>query len=349
MKDTMESKMNDAWRCHKYGISITSYANRWQHGAHLARICCLVLALLLSACTPSTPEPPLRIGTNIWPGYEPLYLARSLGHYKDTPIKLVELLSASEVIHALRNKTLEGAALTLDEAMTLMDDGFDLKVILVMDFSNGGDVLLAKPEIASLAALRGKRIAVEYTAVGAILLDAALDAAGLKVLDITIVSCRLEEHLECYGSADAVVTFDPFRTKLLNQGARLLFDSRRIPSRIVDVLVVLEETTKTHPRGLEELLAGYFKAREHLASQPEDASKRMAIRLGLSSDEVLASYDGLKLPTLDENHSLLNGKPPQLVRTAGKLAEFMRGKKWLKNRLEVDGLMDGRFLPGATP
>lgn len=115
---------------------------------------------------------------------------------------------------------------------------------------------------------------------------------------------------------DAVVTFEPFRTKLLNQGARLLFDSRRIPGRIVDVLVVHADTVMTHPLALQDLLAGYFKAREHLAIQPEAASKRMAVRQGLSPAEVLASYDGLKLPELDENHSLLNGKPPQLQRNS---------------------------------
>lgn len=124
------------------------------------------MALLLLSCGPA-PEPLLRIGTNTWPGYEPLYLARSLGYYEGSPITLVELTSASEVIHALRSGTLEGAALTLDEVLTLLDDGFDLKVVLVMDFSNGGDVLLAKPGIDSTADLRGKRIAVEYTAVGA--------------------------------------------------------------------------------------------------------------------------------------------------------------------------------------
>ena len=257
------------------------------------------------------------------------------------------MTSASDVIHALRNRTLEGAALTLDEALTILDDGFDLRVILVMDFSNGGDGLLAKPEVDSLADLRGKRVAVEYTAVGAILLDSALDAAGLSAHDIEIVACTLDEHLDCYSFVDAVVTFEPFMTKLLNQGAQLLFDSSRIPGRIVDVLVVLADTKKTHPRSLEHLIAGYFKAREHLASQPEDASKRMAARAGVAPAQVLAFYDGLKLPGLEENQRLLNGKPPPLQRTAADLAGFMLEKQLLKNPLTVEGLIDSCFLPDS--
>ncbi len=33
--------------------------------------------IILIGCSESTP-PPLRLGTNRWPGYEPLYLAREL-------------------------------------------------------------------------------------------------------------------------------------------------------------------------------------------------------------------------------------------------------------------------------
>ncbi len=247
----------------------------------LARLGCLAGALMLSACGP-TWEPVLRIGSNTWPGYEPLYLARSLGEYDGSRIRLVELTSASEVIHKLRSGTLEGAALTLDESLTLLDDGLDLKVILIMDFSNGGDGLLVKPGIASLEDLRGKRIAVETTAVGGIVLDSALRKGGLKPDDVAIVPCPIEDHVDRYPGVDAVVTFEPMRTKLKKLGAVTLFDSSEIPDRIVDVLVVKSEVVDTHPRSLRRLLEGYFKAREHLASNPDAAAKLMAVRLGLS-------------------------------------------------------------------
>mgnify|MGYP006995473211 FL=1 len=38
----------------------------------------LLLAPLISGCG-GEQEPPLRIGTNLWPGYEPLNLPRDLG------------------------------------------------------------------------------------------------------------------------------------------------------------------------------------------------------------------------------------------------------------------------------
>ena len=51
----------------------------------------LIVLLACVGCTPD-PEPILRVGTNVWPGYEPLYLARDLG-YLDESIRLVEYSS----------------------------------------------------------------------------------------------------------------------------------------------------------------------------------------------------------------------------------------------------------------
>lgn len=316
-----------------------------QRHFRLTRLSVLVcLIALLFSCTPAQ-EAPLRIGTNVWPGYEPLYLARSLGHYDSTSIKLVELTSASDVIHALRNGMLEGAALTLDEALLLLDDGFNHKVILVFDFSNGGDALLAKPEITQLSDIRGKRVAVEESAVGAVLLDSALNSVNLSVSDIIVTSCTSDEHLNCYEKNDAVVTFDPARSHILNEGANLLFDSSQIPNKIVDVLVVSEKTLESHPDSLKALLAGYFKARQHMTARPLESAKLMSKRLQLTPEEVIEALKTIRLPLLSENHRLLTGLNAPITKTANELSQAMYKRKLLKKALIIENLSNPNFLP----
>ena len=65
------------------------------------------------------PEAALRIGTNVWIGSEPLYLARELGRLDPTAVQLVEYPSASEVLRAFRNQAIDGMVISLDELFGL--------------------------------------------------------------------------------------------------------------------------------------------------------------------------------------------------------------------------------------
>ncbi len=305
-------------------------------------LCIIVTVSILLACSKPT-EPPLRVGTNNWLGYELLYLARSLKFYDDTSIRLVELSNASDVMHAMHTRHLEAAALTLDESLTLIQDGIDLRIILVMDVSNGADVLLVKPHINTLTDLNGKKIAVEHTSVGAILLDAVLEKAGLTAADVDIISCTVEEHEQCYTSNDAIITFEPVRTTLLKKGARQLFDSSQVPGRIVDILVIHHDVIKRNPESLKRLLSGYFQAVEHLQNQPDDATTRMAPRLGITPEELLVAYESLSISGLCENRIAL--KNHELKNTISDLSRLMLEKKLLIKSIKTDNLLDGSHLP----
>ena len=144
-----------------------------------------VLTAVLSGCSNET-VPTIRVGTNVWPGYEPLYLARNLEKWPEKQIKLVEYPSASEVIRAFRNRSIEAASLTLDEVLLLRQDNIPVTVVLVHDISAGGDVIMATPEIKKVTQLRGKKVAVESNALGAFVITRALQINGLNSSDISI-------------------------------------------------------------------------------------------------------------------------------------------------------------------
>jgi NitT/TauT family transport system substrate-binding protein len=55
----------------------------------LCTVACIALVLPLLGCM-RQPEAALRIGTNVWIGSEPLYLARDLGHLDSGKVQLVE-------------------------------------------------------------------------------------------------------------------------------------------------------------------------------------------------------------------------------------------------------------------
>lgn len=297
---------------------------------------------VLSGC--AEPEhPPLRVGTVVWPGYEPLYLARANGDLPESAVRLIEYPSASEVIRALRNRSLEGAALTLDEVLMVVSEDTPLKVVLVMDISHGGDVLLAHPSVRSMGDLRGKRVGVESTALGAFMLTRALQTHGLDVSDIDVRNMDVNAHENAYllGEVDAIVTFEPARTRLLNAGAQELFTSRDIPGEIVDVLVVHEAVLEHRLADLRQLADTWFRAVDILRQRPDDAATVMSRRLRISPREVLASYDGLVLPTRTENQLLLGGPQPALRDTVLRLNQVLVDAGLLDRPVSGTDLIDG--------
>ncbi len=309
----------------------------------LAALLALAVILSLVGCRPAHP---LRLGSNQWPGYEPVYLARDEGLLPADKVKLVELPSATEVIEYLRNGSLDAGMLTLDEVISLLADGVPLKVVLVMDVSDGADAVVAHPQIDSLDKLKGKRIGVELSAVGAVMLESLLQAAHLSVDDIALINLPVDEHLEAFrqGQVDVLITFEPTRSRLLAEGAVELFNSHRIPGRIVDVLALRQDALVHHHDQVSDLIDAYFAARRKMQQHPQSAYARMAPRLHTDLPTLKQMYQGMHLPDLQENHDWLNGKA-RLERQARQLADLMVQWKLIESAPALDGLASEAFLP----
>lgn len=294
-----------------------------------------------------SPEPMLRVASNVWPGYETLYLARALGRYDERRIRLVEMPSTTDVLRALSADLIEGAALTLDEMLGALDAGLDLVAVLVFDVSHGADVLMARSDIADLAGLAGRRIGVEQTAVGALMLDAALRTAGLAQTDVRPVYLTVDRQRAAFesGSVDAVVTFDPVAGVLARQGARRLFDSSRIPGAIVDVLAMRRGVLPHQPQALRALLDGHFHALSRLRLAPTEMAPLMAPRLRQAPAEVLESLQRIQQPDLAANRIWLGGSAPQLQRSADALQRVMLHAGLLGQPLALNHLCDPAWLP----
>ncbi|HEY9618800.1 MAG TPA: ABC transporter substrate-binding protein [Crinalium sp.] len=308
----------------------------------------LVCAIALANCNTSLPSP-LRIATNLWPGYETLYLARHLDYYDESVIRLVDYPSGTEEVRAYRNHEVEGAGLSIDQALLLAATQDDVRIIAVMDFSAGGDVILGKSTLSSFQDLKGKRVGVESTALGAFFLVRALEKNGMTTEDVQIVPLDFSEHERAFqeGHVEAVVTFGPSRAKLLASGAKLLFDSSQIPGEIVDTLVVRQDAIKTHASAIQTLVEGRFRALEYLTKHPQDAARTIAPRTGVTPEQILEAFAGLHQPNLRENQKLLDRTDPSLIEGMQKLIQVMLDHKLLSKAIDPVTLLDDRFVKNA--
>ncbi|ATC96997.1 ABC transporter substrate-binding protein [Pseudoalteromonas tunicata] len=88
----------------------------------------ILLIIILASCEqPNLTK--ITIGTNLWPGYEPLYVANEKGAFKDLNVSFIEYRSTSQVLNGIRQGTLDLAAVTLDEAVRLKSQHVDIEII----------------------------------------------------------------------------------------------------------------------------------------------------------------------------------------------------------------------------
>lgn len=276
--------------------------------------CAGLAAWLLVACQPA-PAEPWRMAINPWVGYEPLVLAQENGTLPPA-MRVVELASNTESKRAFRNGLVEVAALTLDEALRLADEGVALHIVAVLSDSAGADAVLAQPDVAArLAVARSPnqatdrpplRIGLERTALGELMLAHWLAKQGLRQADVHPIHLEAAEHEHALTarSVDLLVTFEPMKTRLEQRGAVNVLNTRDLPGVVVDVLVA---RPGLDPERLAALLLAWDQAQQHLSTAA--VPPWMAAAVDLSPDEYHQTLQGLRFLSLTDMLQRLQAVP----------------------------------------
>ncbi len=291
---------------------------------HILRTLLAFFVLIgLSACQNETT---LRIGANTWLGYEPLFLARQQQTLPQG-VSLHEYPTTAETLRAFRNRNLDVAALTLDEAVPLLLDDNQAAIALVLSHSHGADALLGQPELKHVTDLRGKVVGADSLTLGAYMLGRALELSGMDKKEVQIRSVSLEQQEASFlnREIDGLVTFEPILSRLQRQGAKVLFDSRSLPNEILDVLIVRpQQLNKSQRRQLRELVKVWFEHTETLVTQQDTAMQLVMTRQNLYNNELQHALTLLRFYDREENQRLLAGPDsPQLRRTIDNIAQTL--------------------------
>lgn len=304
------------------------------------------MALLALAGCGEPATPPLTVGMNPWVGYDPLVLARDRGLTDPRQLRVVELPSASESLRHLRNGLLDAATLTLDETLRLADSGIDVRIVAMLDASDGGDVVMAAPRITSPALLKGEFIAVENSAVGALLLQRMLEKAGLTRADVRVTNLEVAQHLAALqaGTVAAAVSFEPLAGSMEAAGYRRIFDSSEIPGEVLDVLVVRAEVMEQRPESVDALLRAWYAGLNAFQLDIPGAAQSLALGTDLTPKAYEAVLGGLAFYSRDASERELSGNPAPLVAQASKVADALINIGLIQQAPRWDQLIDGSAM-----
>lgn len=270
----------------------------------------LVLVGIFVGLQSESRQEPIRIGINRWPGDEFLFLAQQKGFFAEegADVRILEFSSLGDVRRAYEHGQIDMASITLIELLQVRDHTpLRPNILLIQDFSNGGDVVLARAEIPDVAGLKGKKVGVEAASLSMFMLERALDKEGLSISDITAVPMDQSSMAQSMaeGQVDAVVTYPPAMNQVLAVSkAHTVFTSADIPGEVVDVVVAERAFLERRAPEIQAILRAWDRAIafEHL--HPDEAHPIMAAREQLTVPEFRAALSGVQPLSIKDQRPL---------------------------------------------
>jgi NitT/TauT family transport system substrate-binding protein len=308
----------------------------------------------------------LRFSYNVWAGWLPVIAANkgvkpndeSVFFKKygfrvemvlmDDPVTARDAYAAGEV------HTLWGTAdmIVLFAPELIRDSRTSPRVVQQIDWSNGGDGIVVRNAIKSVADLRGKTISLAQNSPSEYYLTSLLLSAGMKPADIhtkyTATAFEAAAAFVSDKSIDACVSWAPDIYNIPDRvaGTRILCSTAESNKLIADVYAVRADFAKDHPDVVEGLIAGIFEGMDLVKEKPEEAAQWMADAFGMKLDEVMGMRNDAHPTNFAENvQFFLNASnPTNFERTWQNASYVYRELGRINTPVPFDQVMDFTFI-----
>jgi len=267
----------------------------------------------------------VKIGVVTWGGYaggqyfnEGFEASTASRFYKDYGIKVeFKVLDDFEASrNAFRADEVNLLWQTIDAFPTEVNGlgDFDPVIVWQADWSRGGDAVVARRGINSVADLKGKKIAVAELTPSHSFLIWLLEAGGLKVSDVEIVAqASAIDAAEVFKSqrVDAAVVWSPDDILSLKAvpGSKVLESTRSAAYIIADVFMAKRSYLDRNQDKIAKVYEGWMKGAAEINSDP--AAKRKAASIlareftergtALSDSEAAEMIGNVRLTTHGDN------------------------------------------------
>lgn len=205
-------------------------------------------------------------------------------------VKIERVNDYIESINLYTSGEYDACTMTNMDALTIPAvGGVDSEALIVGDFSNGNDGVVAK-NAATISDLKGREVKLVELSVSHYLLARALEMNSLKEKEIKVVNTSDADigALFLSDSNGAAVTWNPILMQARNgKGVKLLFDSSKIPGEIIDLMVVRKDADKS----LKAALRGaWYEAMQIMSGKGPD-SKTMLDFMAAEAGGTLAEFN----------------------------------------------------------
>ena len=262
------------------------------------------------SCT-SVSAASLKVGYSDWPGWVAWQIAIDKGWLKEAKVDAdFQWFDYGASLDAFAAHKLDAVMATNGDALMMGANGHKGEMILATDYSDGNDMVVAQPGIASMQELKGKSIAVEEGLVDHLLLLKALEQSGMSEKDVKLVNTKTNEMPQVLASGEvaAVVAWQPNSGQALRAvpGSRPVFTSHQVPGLIYDTIVVDPQSVHDNREQWQRLVGVWDRVVTYIQdpkTQP-DALRIMSHLAGVTPVAYKHFLNGTHLLTLSDNKAV---------------------------------------------
>lgn len=253
------------------------------------------------------PKSRLSISANPFIGYLPLLHVRNYELFDNRALKIIEFPSPRHSLRAFRNEVIDASFISLEDAMQLKSEGIDLRVLAVVNISNGGIALIGRPGLTNVSQLKSRAVGFEKSGLTSYFLSRALKNVNLDLDDVRLHGIEVAYHEREFlsGKIDAVLTREPYKTRLLKLGGHLLIDSRSLPGEIMRVIVVHRSSYEAKKESVEEFLSTWNKGIQEMRKKDKVSIQQIQKYFSVSDEEAQNMLSSVQILNTEESDELL--------------------------------------------
>jgi len=291
----------------------------------------------------------LRVGLNPWIGNGLFHIAQEKGFFDREKIH-VELIKYNDgpiAKQLLASNKIDLIPTTPETPLVLANAGIPIKVIGILNNSEGADGIVSTQEIKTIKDLKDKNIAFEGASSSHLLLSMLLQENGLKLQDIHPKNLSAADSGAAFiaGKVDAAVTWEPWLgNSIKRKGGHILATSSDV-ALFPDFYIFRAEIVKEQPKTIKAMLRALFSAVDFTQAHPEETASIIAKHYGITPEMAKKQIKTLKWFGYKDNVQYFDKTTPYNAYTVLQNASDLWFKLGIiQKQLDAASLVDDTIL-----
>jgi NitT/TauT family transport system substrate-binding protein len=325
-----------------------------------------VSVLALSACKPGNREEapakaavqakgPLKIAYSDWPGWVAWEIGIQKGFFKEAGVDVqFQWFEYAPSMDAFVAGKVDAVAMSNGDTLVNGAKGKKGTMILINDYSNGNDMIVARPGIKSIKDLKGKKVALEVGLLEHLMLNNALKQNGMKPEDVKLINTPTHQTAQTLasGDVDAIAAWQPNSGQSLKalNGSRAIYTSADAPGLIYDALVVDPQSLADRTEDWQNVVKVWYKIMDYLKdpANEKEVLNIMSARVNVPAAEYATYMKGTRFLSLAEGQEVFKkgDSLKSLFGSSKNADDFNVANKVYDKPQNPDDYIDASFVTG---